>query len=151
MEFSPPGITDGIRHPATQPKRILVIDDDPCVGAAIGAILAGFNYETVHESRAYAGIQTLRQSVFDVVMIDIFLPGLSGLDAIGYVRSGSSIPIIAMSGFRLRSSIEPVDYLGMATQRGATLCMRKPFRPAQLIEAVDSSGSLRPPIKSPIC
>jgi CheY-like chemotaxis protein len=150
MEFSPQPATDEIRYAAKQSKRILVIDDDPCVGAAIGAILASCNYETVHESRAYAGIQTLRQSSFDVVMIDIFLPGLSGLDAIGYVRRGSSIPIIAMSGFRLRSSIEPVDYLGMAAQRGATMCMRKPFRPAQLIEAVDWSGSLWPPIEAPM-
>jgi DNA-binding response OmpR family regulator len=148
MEFSPQRITNE-QHPTRPPGRVLVIDDDFCVGAAIGAILAGCNYETIQESRAYAGIQTLRQSSFDVVMIDIFLPGLSGLDAIGYVRRDSSIPIIAMSGFRLRSSVDAVDYLEMAAQRGATLCMRKPFRPAELIEAVDWSGGLWPALQPP--
>jgi CheY-like chemotaxis protein len=142
MELSPQWIANGAGASAAELRRVLVIDDDDCIGAAIQAILAGRRCETVHESRACAGIQRLEQSAFDVVLIDIFLKGLSGLDAIEYIRRGSSIPIIAMSGFRLRSSVDAVDYLAMAALRGATLCMRKPFKSMQLIEAIERSGSV---------
>jgi CheY-like chemotaxis protein len=135
------------RNHARQPIRVLVIDDDAHVGAAIKAVLARHPCETVIASRAYAGIHALRQSRFDVVMVDIFMPGLCGLDTIEHVRRGSSIPIIAMSGFRLKNSADSLDYLGMAARRGATLCMRKPFKPAQLIEAIEWSQSLPAPIE----
>jgi DNA-binding NarL/FixJ family response regulator len=134
------GETQGL---AKRRWRILVIDDDASVGAAIRAILDRCQCETVLASRAYAGIHMLRLSRFDAVIIDIFMPGLSGLNAIEYIRHESSIPIIAMSGFRLRNSPEAVDHLGIAARRGATLCIRKPFKPSQLIEAVESSIGLR--------
>jgi DNA-binding response OmpR family regulator len=141
MEFSPQQVTNEVRNPARDLRRLLVIDDDACIGAAIRAIMAYHHCDTVHETRAYAGISALKQFAFDVVMVDIFLPGLSGLEAIGYIRRDSSIPIIAMSGFRLRSSIDSLDYLGMATLQGATLCIRKPFRSTQLIEAIAFASS----------
>jgi CheY-like chemotaxis protein len=119
--------------------RILVIDDDECVGAAIRAILGRHNGETLLVSRAYAGIQALESSGFDVVLVDLFMPGLNGLDTIAHIRRGSSIPIVAMSGFRLRNSSDSIDYLGMAIQRGASTFIRKPFAPRQLVEAIDRS------------
>jgi DNA-binding response OmpR family regulator len=135
-------IMDDTHHPAKPPTRVLVVDDDCSVSTAIKAILAGRHCETVIASRAYAGIRALQQSTFDLVMLDIFMPGLSGLDLIVHIRRSSSIPIIVMSGFRLRSSTESVDYLGMAKQRGATLCMPKPFQVVQLVEAVESTQRL---------
>jgi CheY-like chemotaxis protein len=130
------------RNSVEQPTRILVIDDDACIGAAVQAILARHQCETVTAARSCAGIQALQRSRFDVVMVDIFMPGLSGLDTIEHIRRDSPIPIIAMSGFRLRSSPEAVDCLDLARRRGATLCMRKPFHPTQLIEAIKWSRSL---------
>jgi CheY-like chemotaxis protein len=130
--------------------RILVIDDDECVAAAIESIMARRNCETVRASRALAGIKALEQSRFDVVMVDIFMPGLSGLDTIAHIRRGSTIPIIAMSGFRLRSSHNSVDYLTMAMQSGATMCLRKPFAPAELADAIESSQAPPSPREEPI-
>jgi CheY-like chemotaxis protein len=118
--------------------RILVIDDDACVSTAIQAILAGRQYETVLASRAHAGIHTFQASEFDVVMVDLFMPGMNGLDTITRIRSASAVPIIAMSGFRLRNSLDPDrDFLGMAILRGATISLRKPFSPPQLVAALD--------------
>ncbi|MGY4308071.1 CheY-like chemotaxis protein [Bradyrhizobium sp. USDA 4369] len=119
--------------------RVLVIDDDESVGAAIKVLLARRGYHTELASGAYAGIQTLARSCFDLVLVDLFMTGMSGIDAIGHIRQRSTVPIIAMSGFRLRSSLEPIDYLQTALQRGASRCIRKPFSSLQLIEAVDSS------------
>jgi DNA-binding response OmpR family regulator len=123
--------------------RVLVIDDDESVSAAIEAILVRRQYDVMLTSRAHAGIHAFEASRFDVVMVDIFMPGMSGLDTIAHIRRVSGVPIIAMSGFRLRSSLDPVDYLTMALQRGATVCLSKPFASAGLTEAI--VHSLRAP------
>jgi CheY-like chemotaxis protein len=145
MEFSPQQISNGIRKLAKAPRRILVIDDDASVGAAIQPILGRHRYQTVLASRASDGIQTLRQSHFDLVMLDPFMPGSNGLDVLDHIRRDFSVPVIVMSGFRLRSSAQPMDHLAMAAERGATLCMRKPFTATELIEAVEWTTSLRNP------
>src|ERR1700685_1313649 len=127
--------------------RILVIDDDAGVSTAIQASLARRRCETVVASRAHAGIHTFQASEFDVVMVDLFMPGMNGLDTIARIRSASAVPIIAMSGFRLRNSLDPNrDYLGMAVLRGATISLRKPFSPPQLVAAIDRSLRLASPI-----
>jgi DNA-binding response OmpR family regulator len=120
--------------------RILVIDDDTWVSTAIQVILARRTYETVLASRAHAGIYAFQASGFDLVMVDLFMPGMNGLDAIARIRSESAVPIIAMSGFRLRNSLDlGGDFLDMAVLRGATVSLRKPFSPSQLVAAIDRS------------
>jgi CheY-like chemotaxis protein len=134
---------DSERMPAKATTRVLVIDDDACVGTAIQAILAARQCKTVTASRAHAGIHTFQESEFDVVMVDLFMPGMNGLDTITRIRSESMVPIIAMSGFRLRNSLDPEqDFLGMAKLRGATISLRKPFSPPQLVAAIDESLGL---------
>jgi two-component system response regulator (stage 0 sporulation protein F) len=126
--------------------RILVIDDDACVSAAIQAILDRRHCETMLASRAHAGIHAFQRTEFDVVIVDLFMPGMSGLDTIARIRNESTVPIIAMSGFRLRNSLESdQDLLGMAMLRGATTCLCKPFSPPQLVAAIDRSLGLASP------
>jgi CheY-like chemotaxis protein len=135
--------TEPMPCPVKTAMRILVIDDDACVGTAIQVILAQRQCETVLASRAHAGIHTFRASAFDVVIVDLFMPGMNGLDTIQRIRRASAVPIIAMSGFRLRNSLDAnQDFLGMATLRGATVCLLKPFSPPQLVAAIDRSLEL---------
>jgi DNA-binding response OmpR family regulator len=123
--------------------RVLIIDDDANVSAAIKAILARRRCESVLVSRAHAGIHAFQTSGFDVVMVDLFMPGMNGLDTITRIRSESTVPIIAMSGFSLRNSLDPdQNFLGMAMLRGATISLRKPFSPQQLAAAIDRSLGL---------
>jgi CheY-like chemotaxis protein len=118
--------------------RVLVIDDDACVGAAIQAILGHRRCDTVIVSRAHAGIHAFQTFGFDVVMVDLFMPGMNGLDTIMRIRSESAVPIIAMSGFSLRNSLDAdQDFLGMAVLRGASISLRKPFSPLQLVAAIN--------------
>ena len=135
---------------AKNTTRILVIDDDACVGTAIQSILSRHQCETVLASRAHAGIYTFHASEFDVAMVDLFMPGMDGLDTISRIRSVSAVPIIAMSGFRLRNSLDPdQDFLGMALLRGASISLRKPFSPPQLVAAIDRSLGLAPSTGEP--
>ena len=79
------------------------------------------------------------------------LPGpMNGLDTIKKIRSKSGVPIIAMSGFRLRNSLDAEqDFLGMAIRHGATTSLRKPFSPPQLVAAIDRSRGMAPPTGEP--
>ena len=143
----------GLHAPGGMPElskpalRVLVIDDDDCVGAAIRLILARRGSETELALRAHAGIHAFESSRFDVVLIDLFMPGMNGLDVIAHIRQGSKIPIVAMSGFWLRNSLNSMDYFSMAIERGASTCIRKPFAPHQLIEAIRCSLTSAPSTK----
>lgn len=119
--------------------RILVIDDDESVRSAIQTLLNRQGREVVAVENGPLGIQAFETSRFDLVMCDIFMPGVDGLETIKDLhRRASTVPIIAMSGFRFRDSMAPTpDFLKMAEALGATSCLRKPFTPQQLLAAIN--------------
>jgi DNA-binding response OmpR family regulator len=121
--------------------RILVVEDDPSVGAAIVMTLGREGCDTVHAPDAGVGIRAFESSHFDLAIVDIFLPDINGLEAIvEFHRRAPAIPILAMSGFFFRDSLDPVlDYLALAAKAGAAVCLRKPFGSRQLIAAVHAT------------
>jgi DNA-binding response OmpR family regulator len=131
------------RSTAREPvmTRVLVIEDDLSVGAAIQMMLDREGCHAVHATDANTGNKVFESSSFDLVIVDLFMPGISGLRTIaGFRQRAPTVPILAMSGFRFRGSMNPgLDFLGMATDAGATVCLRKPFAPRQLMAAVHAS------------
>jgi DNA-binding response OmpR family regulator len=121
--------------------RVLVIDDDASVGAAIQMMLDREGCDTVHAPDADVGIKAFESSSFDLVMVDLFMPGKNGLEIIAVFRQRApTLPILAVSGFRFRDTMDPgLDFLGMAASAGATVCLRKPFSPRQLMAAVHAT------------
>jgi DNA-binding response OmpR family regulator len=121
--------------------RVLLVEDDPSVGAAIRMILNREGCDTVHALDATIGMQAFESSCFDLAIVDIFMPGINGLTTIaGFRRRSPTIPILAISGFRFRDSMGPgMDFLAMAVEAGAAVCLRKPFAPRQLMAAVHAS------------
>jgi CheY-like chemotaxis protein len=69
------------------------------------------------------------------------MPGMNGLEIIAVFRQRAPLlPILAVSGFRYRDTMDPgLDFLDMAASAGATVCLRKPFSPRQLMAAVHAS------------
>jgi len=122
-------------------KRVLVVEDDLSVGAAIQMVLGREGYDTVHAPDAVVGIRAFESSCFDLAIIDIFLADTDGIKAIAQFRRRTpAVPILAMSGFVFRDSMDPVlDYLSIAAQAGAAVCLRKPFSSGQLMAAVHAS------------
>jgi DNA-binding response OmpR family regulator len=122
-------------------RRVLVIEDDLSVGAAILMMLDRAGCQAVHAADASIGKEAFESSSFDLVIVDIFIPGIDGLTTIsGFRQRAPKVPILAMSGFRFRDSMNPgLDFLGMAAEAGATACLRKPFAPRQLMAAVYAS------------
>jgi DNA-binding response OmpR family regulator len=116
--------------------QILVIDDDHAVRGAMQLLLQAEGFDVVVASDGTNGIVTAQANAPDLVIVDLFMPGMTGVDTIRAIRERiPRVPIIAISGV-LASSAASVDSLSSAALTGADLTLHKPFRPNELLKAV---------------
>jgi CheY-like chemotaxis protein len=101
--------------------RILVVDDDTAVRSAIKIVLEQDGHEVILASNGKAGIAAAEDERFDLVICDIFMPGMDGIETINtFHKNNPQMPVIAMSGFTFRDSQHPApDYLSLSTKLGA--------------------------------
>jgi CheY-like chemotaxis protein len=120
--------------------RILIVDDDPSARGAMRAHLNREGYEVEVAADGQIGLVIARSIVFDLLIVDIFMPGMDGLETIKALRDCvPDVPIIAISGFVFRQARRSApDFLSMATKLGATMSLRKPIRPRDLLSAVEA-------------
>jgi CheY-like chemotaxis protein len=124
--------------------RILVIDDQTSVRGAIRALLEHEGHTVVAAECGHNAVSAIEAFAFDVVIVDIIMPGLDGLDTIKILRdSAPTVPVIAMSGYAFRGGSSDLDFFRMASELGATCCLQKPFRPRQLIDAIETCRASR--------
>jgi DNA-binding NtrC family response regulator len=119
--------------------RILVIDDDHAVLATIEILLARHAHEVVVSDDGRKGIDLFRTGSFDLLIVDIFMPAMDGLETMKLVhRYRPEVPIIVISGNepRLVSESAP-NFLRMATKLGAVSSIQKPFRSSDFLAVVD--------------
>jgi DNA-binding NtrC family response regulator len=123
--------------------RILVIDDDDLVLSSLRIQLEANDHEVITADSGQAGITMVSRNAFDVVICDVFMPDMDGFETIRAIHERDpDVPVIVISGFTFRHTTVPTpDFLAMATQLGAACSLRKPFRPNELLRAVD--GCLR--------
>jgi len=120
--------------------RILIVDDDNSVRVSMRIWLERDGYEAIVADGGRCAIEALAASPIDVVIVDIFMPGMDGLETIRVLNQHApAVPIIAMSGFMFRNSSAPApDFLSMSTKLGAACSLHKPFRPRDLRAAVET-------------
>jgi len=118
--------------------RILVIDDDPAVRAAMQMVLEreGLEVNAVGDGRA--GVKLVAAEDFDLLLVDLFMPGMDGIETIRQVHGHKpGLPVIVMSGLSFGSSGgQAPDFLAMAGKLGAVGNLKKPFRPRELLAVV---------------
>ena len=114
--------------------RILLIEDDPGIIITLQRLLAGEGYEVTVEQRGDSGLARARVEPFDVVLTDLKLPGLSGLDLVRELHEAKPrLPIVLMTAHgTTETAIE-------ATKRGAFDYLLKPFEMPDLLETVDQA------------
>jgi CheY-like chemotaxis protein len=141
-------VCDLIQGGLTLP-RILVVDDDPLICSSIKAWLEGGGFEVVLADGGLSGLGALERAVFDVMVVDIFMPGMNGFESIrAFHQRAPLVPIIAISGLMFRDHHAPApDFLRMALNLGAAYCLRKPFKPAELMVAIEHCLSEPPTLK----
>ncbi len=83
-----------------------------------------------------AGLKAFGESAFDAAIVDIFLAGTSGVDVMGAIRQRiPAFPIVAVSG------MTALDFMGEAPGLAGVVCLRKPFRPNDLLGALKIAQS----------
>jgi DNA-binding response OmpR family regulator len=114
--------------------RILVIDDSPVARIALRGMLEAAGFTIVEAADGKEGLRTFRSVGADVVVCDLFMPGVDGLQVIRELRREfPAVKLIAISG---GSSNCTMDVLPMAQRLGADEVLYKPFGPAALLAAI---------------
>lgn len=118
--------------------RILVIDDDEAVRSVLTILLGQKNHQVTTAPDGRRGLTALDSDRFDLLIIDLFMPEMDGLETMRLVRKDRpDLPIVVISGSGSRASMP--DFLTMATKLGAVESIPKPFRPNELFEIVEKS------------
>jgi DNA-binding NtrC family response regulator len=122
---------------------ILVIDDDRAILSTVKLLLERAIHAVEAFDNSQAGLRLLETQRFDLLIVDIFMPGMDGFETMRHVhQSRPEMPVIVMSGQQFRSASERgPDFLHMATKLGAVSSLQKPFRPHELLAAVAKSLS----------
>jgi DNA-binding response OmpR family regulator len=110
--------------------RILVVDDEPAIVDAVAYALRreGFEVETLDDGEQ--ALETARRTPYDVLVLDLMLPGMSGLDVCRTLRAESDVPILMLTA----RDGEVDRVLGL--ELGADDYVTKPFSVAELVSRV---------------
>ena len=113
------------------PHRVLLIEDDPQIGQLVVTQLRELGYAVAWLQDGAAGLQRLRESPFDLLILDLMLPGLGGLDLCQRVREDDAVLPILM----LTAKAEKRDVV-LGLELGADDYLTKPFSTPELIARI---------------
>ncbi len=111
-------------------SRVLIIEDDQEIAALERDYLAINGFEAEIRADGISGLQAALDGGFDLVVLDVMLPGLDGFSVLKKLREGLDIPVIMLSA--RGEDIDKIRGLGL----GADDYMLKPFSPGELVARV---------------
>ena len=117
-------------------QKILVVDDDDALREMVGLVLSGAGYNPIFAADGITAVDVFIAQNPDLVLLDIMLPGQSGIEVCKQIRSKSGVPIIMLTA---RGDTEDV-VLGL--EAGADDYVVKPHNGAELLARV--KARLRP-------
>ena len=111
-------------------KRVLVVDDEPGIGNFLRVKLRLAGYDILNTTSGAEAIELVQTQQPDVMLLDILMPDITGMDVIDKVRTFSQVPIIVFTGHP--------DIASFASKLGANDYIAKPFNPDLLVEKIKS-------------
>ncbi|MFV3306663.1 response regulator [Pseudomonas sp. NY15181] len=112
--------------------RALLVDDDEPIRELLCGYLARFNIEAHGVADGVGMRRALQDGSYDVVVLDLMLPGEDGLSLCRYLRAESDIPILMLT-----ARCEPADRI-IGLELGADDYMAKPFEPRELVARIQT-------------
>jgi two-component system response regulator BaeR len=111
-------------------SQILLVEDEPKLAALVGDYLRAGGYRVDHLAEGLAVIPAIRQGQYDLILLDLMLPGRDGLDICRELRGFSQMPLIMMT-----ARVDEIDRL-LGLELGADDYICKPFSPRELVARV---------------
>ncbi len=120
-------------EPTTTTRRVLVVEDEESLAIGVRDALehAGFKVEVVHDG--ISALKTIRENRPDLVVLDLMLPGMNGLDVLANLRSER-----LQTRVLILTALADEDDLLRGFQAGADDYMKKPFSPRELVARVEA-------------
>lgn len=112
------------------PKKILLVDDEPEILEICSDYLKASGYDVVTAKDGVQGLSVFRRERPDLIVLDLMLPEMDGLDVCRVIRRESNVPIIMLT-----ARVEETDKL-VGLEIGADDYMTKPFSPRELVARV---------------
>ena len=112
--------------------RILLIDDDEKLNALLTQYLGRFGFTVSARATPEAGLRTMRDDPYDVLVLDVMLPGMDGFAVLRKVRETSRIPIVMLT-----ARGEVTDRI-IGLESGADDYLPKPFEPRELVARIQA-------------
>jgi two-component system response regulator MtrA len=106
---------------------VLVVDDDSALAEMLGIVLRTDGFEPSFVAEGSRAMQASRESKPDIVLLDLMLPGMSGIDVCRGIRAESGTPIIMLT-----AKSDTVDVV-LGLESGADDYVVKPFKPKELV------------------
>jgi two-component system, OmpR family, response regulator MtrA len=111
-------------------SRILVVDDDPALSEMLSIVLRGEGFDTAVVSEGPRALPAVREMRPDVVLLDLMLPGMNGIDVCRAIRAESGVPIVMLT-----AKSDTVDVV-LGLESGADDYVIKPFKPKELVARI---------------
>jgi DNA-binding response OmpR family regulator len=122
---------------------ILLIDDDRELGNMLSDFLAADNLRITVRNSGESGLEEFARNRFDLLILDIMMPGISGLDVLRKVRLKSSIPVIMLT-----ARGDDIDRI-IGLEIGADDYLPKPFNPRELLARIKAILRRSQPSRNP--
>jgi len=107
--------------------RVLVVDDDVALAEMLGIVLRGEGFDPVFCTDGSEALQAFRDSRPDIILLDLMLPGMDGIDVCRAIRQESGVPIVMLT-----AKNDTVDVV-LGLESGADDYIVKPFKPKELV------------------
>jgi len=111
-------------------SRVLVVDDDPALSEMLSIVLRGEGFDTAVVSDGPRALPAVRELRPDVVLLDLMLPGMNGIDVCRAIRAESGVPIVMLT-----AKSDTVDVV-LGLESGADDYVIKPFKPKELVARI---------------
>ena len=110
--------------------RVLVVDDDTALAEMLGIVLRGEGFEPVLCADGDEALAAFREHKPDLVLLDLMLPGIDGIDVCRQIRAESGVPIVMLT-----AKTDTIDVV-VGLESGADDYVVKPFKPKELVARI---------------